>query len=476
MKKTSGLIALILALSLPLFSQNEIEALRYSRNFPTGTGRAASMGGAFGALGGDLTSLGTNPAGIGLYRRSEISFTPNLFINTTASSHYGNESFGNKSNFNLGNGGIVLTFNTGNETGWISSAIGFGYNRVNNFNSRISLEGVNAKSSLLDMYKRQIESNEYNPFGSELAWNTYLVDTFNGTYYTAIPNYGERQSKTIHRSGSVGETVFSFGGNYNNRLYLGGAVGFSRIRFKETSTYKETTDPKDTITMLSSFSQNEDLSTNGSGINFKAGAIFRANDFVRIGGAIHSPTYYDLTDNWNAGIEANFKDTTFKVNSVDGLNDYSIVTPFKAIGSVAFLFGKSGLISLDYEFLDYSMAWLSGLGANTYNYSEENKQIGSKYKSAGNLRVGTEWIIHPFSLRAGVVNYGNPFSKGVGNTAQANSYSAGFGIREDGYFIDFAYVLTTMSENYYLYDPVIVQPTVIDQTSQSFLVTLGVKF
>lgn len=465
-----------IVLSLHTFSQNEIDALRYSQAFPTGTSRFVSMGGAFGALGGDFSSLNVNPAGIGIYRKSEITFTPSIFSNSSTTKHYGSSGYGNKANFNFGNAGIVATFNTGNRDGWISSSIGIGYNRMNNFNSRLSIGGTNNESSLLDVYKKQIEINEYNPFGSELAWNAYLVDSANGEYFTAIPNYREMQNKTINRSGSVGETVFSFGGNYENKLYLGGTVGFTRVRFNETSTYTETTDSKDTLTTLNSFTLNENLSTSGSGINFKMGMIYRINDFVRIGGAVHSPTYYDLSDKWDASLNADFEDTAFNFESVQGLNDYSMVTPFKAVGSLAFLFGKTGLLSFDYEYLDYSLARLSGSGANNYNYSVENSQINDKYSSAGNIRIGTEWKINPFSIRAGYTNYGNPFLTGVGNRASINSYSAGLGIREEGYFIDFAYILTKGSENYYLYDPSLIRATTLDLLSQSFMVTLGVKF
>lgn len=467
--------------SLQSFSQNEIDALRYSQTFPTGTARFTSMGGAFGALGGDFSSLNLNPAGIGVFRKSEISFSPSIFSNSSTTKHYGSSGFGNKTNFNFGNAGIVVTFETGENNGWVSISIGFGYNRMNNFNTRLSIEGINNESSLLDIYKQQIEDvnadyQQMNQFGSALAWDAYLVDTIGGKYFTAIPNYGETQKKTINRSGSIGETFFSFGGNYNNKLYLGGTVGFTRIRFGEISTYSESTDSKDTTTNLNSFFLTENLSTNGSGINFKMGMIYRIHDAVRIGGAIHSPTYYDLSDKWDAKLDANFDDTVFNFQSAQGLNDYSIVTPFKAIGSIAFIFGKSGLLSFDYEFLDYSLARISGSGANNYSYSSENAQINDKYKSAGNIRIGTEWKINPFSLRAGYSNYGNPFSAGVGNKGTVNSFSAGLGIRDEGYFIDFGYVLSKGSENYYLYAPTLVKATNFEFLSQSFMVTLGVKF
>ena len=477
-KIMSAIVLLQFVINQPYsIAQNEIDALRYSQNFPTGSARFTAMGGAFGALGGDFSTLSQNPAGIAIYRKSEITFTPSVFNNSAEAVHYGNSAFGNKSNFNFGNAGIVITFPTGDNSGWVSSNIGFGYNHMNNFNSRVSIDGVNNESSLLDVWKQQIEQNNFDQFGSELAWNAYLIDTTaNGKYFTAYPNYKERQTKNMNRTGGLGETVFSFGGNYENKLYLGGSIGFTRIRFTENSTYTETTNLKDTANKLQYFTFNENLTTSGSGINLKLGLIYRATDFFRIGGAIHTPTYYDLNDKWDSQLDAKFTDTSFSFKSEKGRADYALATPFKAIGSCAFIFGKSGLISLDYEFLDYSLARLSGSGTNNYSFSEENKQIGNKYISAGNIKVGTEWKINPFAIRAGFAHYGNPFASGIGNRGIYNSVSAGFGIREENFFIDFGYVLSKMSEKYYLYNPALIQPTDFDFLAQSFLVTFGVRF
>lgn len=477
-KLRNSIVAGLMLPALLSYSQNEIEALRYSQNFPAGTARYTSMGGAFGALGGDISTLTQNPAGIAIYRKSEITLTPSVFSSNSKSSHYGTTAYGSKTNFNFANIGIVATFDSGGNNGWVSSSIAFGHNRLNNFNSRFTIEGLNNNSSLLDMYRNQVEQNNFSPFGSELAWNAYLVDidTVSGNLFTQNPNYKELQRKTINRSGTLGETFFTFGGNYENKLYLGGTIGFTRARFSETSTYTEVMNAKDTSLILENFSITENLSTSGSGINFKLGMIYRINDFVRLGGAIHSPTYYDFSDKWDAALDVNFKDSVTSYSSPAGINDYSLYTPFKAIGSMAFIFGKSGLLSLDYEFLDYSLARLSGSGANNYSYSAENSNISNNYKSAGNIKIGTEWKLNPFSIRAGYTNYGNPFVDGVGNKARYSSYTAGFGIRDEGYFIDFAYIITQGSENYYLYDPALVQPTGFELVNQSFLLTLGVRF
>ena len=54
-------------------AQNELDALRYSNTGTGGTARSYAMANAFGALGADLSAFHINPAGLGLYRKSEVS-------------------------------------------------------------------------------------------------------------------------------------------------------------------------------------------------------------------------------------------------------------------------------------------------------------------------------------------------------------------------------------------------------------------
>jgi hypothetical protein len=134
-----------------IFAQNEIDALRYSQYFPSGTARSIGMGGAIGAVGGDFTGLSINPAGIGLYRQSELSFSPNLSWTNSSSDFLGNSFEDVKYNFNFGNLGMVFNNNMG-ESGWVSTSFGIGYNRLNSFNKTVYMSGVNNNSSLLDNF------------------------------------------------------------------------------------------------------------------------------------------------------------------------------------------------------------------------------------------------------------------------------------------------------------------------------------
>jgi len=480
MKKIFQLAIGVVFLSNLAVAQNEVDALRYSQlNFSGGTARSSAMGGAFGALGGDFSTLSINPAGIGVYRRNEFTCTPSFFNQRTTSNYTGNMLDDYKSNLNFSNVGIVLAYYDENaKNDWKGIVFGFGYNRLNNFNNQIVMEGKNNNSSLLDIYLADAKAQggdvqNFDQFGTKLAWDTYLLDTLpGGSLYHVLPQHGEIQSKSVTTSGSTGETVFSLGGNYSDKLYMGATLGMPHIRYNEESTYQEKVDSNG-VNGFKSYSLNQNLTTTGVGFNMKFGMIYKPVDWVRIGGAVHSPSYYNMHDSWSSSMTSHFTTQTYDETSPTGTFDYSLTTPMRAIGSLGFVIKKIGLIDADYEFVDYSAARLH---SSQYDFLNENTAIRNKYTQANNFRIGTEWRFNPMSIRAGVAYYGTPYKKEVGNDGSRISYSAGFGFRDANFFMDFAYVYTMTTENYYFYDPTLTSPSVNDSRSSSVLMTFGFKF
>jgi len=349
--------------------------------------------------------------------------------------------------------------------------------------------GVNANSSMLDYYVGQINGTNpsgvfnTNPFGAGLAWNAYLLnskDSIDTTNYVAISSGGVQQQKNIVQTGGSSELDITFSGNYDNKLYIGGTLGFPYINFTEESTYSET-DIKDSIPGFQSFNLQESLHTSGSGFNFKFGIIYRASDWLRLGGAFHSPTFYDLSEEYSSVLNASFDSVpaespssalSYSSYSPLGAFDYRLYTPWRLIGSLALIVGKKGLISGDYEIIDYSSARLR---SEFYSYNSQNEAIDQKYTHTSNLRIGTEWRFMPFSVRGGYAIYGSPFKDGI-NNGLTSSYSLGFGIRERKFFLDFAYVYTKTSEDYYLYSGALTEASSNTIERHKFQSTLGFKF
>jgi len=490
----TSLIAVLLGLlaNTTLFAQNEVDALRYSQSTFGGTARFMGMAGAFGALGGDLSVASYNPAGLAVYRGSEFSFSPTLFWQQTNSKYYGSASRDFKVNPNFTNIGLVLTELAANsdENEWVGMQLTFTFNRINNFNNRTYIEGINNESSLTDHYLGEIQglnSSEISgtyPFGPGLAWNAYLinpVDTFDSTsYISMIRNGGINQSKSITRSGGINELSVSLSANYNNRLYIGGSLGFPLVNYTEESTYREN-DNEDTIAYFSSFKLNERVNTSGTGFNFKFGVIFRATDWLRLGGSVHTPTLFKLSDDYSASLYANYDsvpewsgtgEINYEANSPQGNFNYRIITPLKLTGSLAIIVGKKGLVSADYEFIDYSMARISSSG---YTFTFQNTAIQQTYAPTGNLRMGTEWRILPFSIRGGYALYGSPFKGGLSEGART-SYTLGLGFRQQKFFLDLAYAFTQTTEKYYLYSADLVDASTHEMNSHQITTTMGFRF
>lgn len=463
------------------FAQNEIDALRYSRLNYGGTARSSAMSGAFGALGGDFSALSLNPAGIGIYRKSEFAFTPGFFSQKTTSNFTGNMLSDYKYNVNFSNAGIVLAYyEPETKKAWKGIMFGFGYNRLNNFNQRISMTGKNSQNSLLDIYLSDAvnsggDLDKMDAFGTQLALATSAIwlDSASGNYYHHMEGtYGEEQSKQVTTSGSMGETIFTLGGNYDDKLYMGFTAGIPHIRYHEESNYQELADTN-ALNGFKSFELNEELRTTGVGFNIKFGMIYKPNDWMRIGGAFHSPSYFSMQDDWSSDMTTYFTGDNYSSKSPIGQFDYTLVTPMRAIGSLAFVIGKMGLVGIDYEFVDYPSASLS---SSKYKYLSENKAIRAKYMEGNNIRFGTEWRLQPMSIRAGAAYHSSPYKSGTAANSYRMDYSAGLGFRDENFFLDFAYVLSMASEDYYFYDASMIGPSGNDAQSSNVVMTLGFKF
>ena len=481
------IIVLLISLFPALFAQTSTDALRYSRIFYQGTARYQGLGGAFGALGADFSAVQTNPAGLGLYNMSEFTFSPSMTMSNSFSDFYGETNRDNKFNVGMGDIGLVFNIKPGGKSGsgFRSINFAFGMNRQNNFNSRTFTEGVNNTSSLLTSYVNFLNDhpgitgqmiNDQYPFDIGLAYNDYLIyyDSVHSRYVNDAYKGGVLQSKSVSTSGSINEYDFAFGANYNDRLYFGATIGIPVIRYFETSRYEEIKqDPS--IPYFRSMTYDQKLETHGTGVNLKIGLIYRPANWVRIGAAIHTPTYFgNMRDYWSSSMTSVFDSVwgTNSQSSPDGYFQYEMTTPFRAIGSVAFIIGKYGLISGEYEYADYSQA--SFYSSDT-TFSDVNKDIRNKYKAPLNLRFGTEWCLGEFRVRGGFGYYGSPYQSGI-NTGVEYTGSLGFGYRGKHVFVDLAYQWSQMKSDYYLYDPTLVKPSNNTLTNNTVTATLGFRF
>jgi len=486
MKKISFILLSLLYIPF-LFAQNPEDALRFSRVFYSGTARFNSLSGAFGAVGADFSTLATNPAGIGLYRASEMTFTLAPTIAYSSSTYNMESATDNKVNLGLGNFGVVFNINPykqGNSGILKSINIGFGFNRQNDFNNRIAISGVNTSNSMMLSYANTLNAahtppkyvNDDYPFDIGLAYNTNLVfyDSATDKYYCDALYGGVIQNKFINTYGSMNELDFSVGANLADQFFIGLTFGVPTINYYENSVYSETR-TADTIPNFISMKYWYDLHTRGTGINIKFGLIYKPVDWFRIGASIHTPTWYpSMRDLWSSSMESSFTNTDWNAVKYSPLGsyDYRLTTPFRAMGSIAFIIGQYGLISADYEYVDYSQASFN----STYdNYQTVNNQISTDYKSSANIRVGTEWRLADFRVRGGAGYFSSPYTD-KSKKGERIQVSGGVGYRGKHFFADVTYVWMKMKQQYYLYDPSLVNPAFISNYTNTVSTTVGFRF
>jgi hypothetical protein len=481
------IIILLISSATTLFSQTSLDALRYSRIFENGSARSQGLGGAMGAVGGDFSCITTNPAGLGLYSSSEFTISPALQIAHSNSSFNSETNTDNKVNVAMGNLGLVFHLNGSDKTtsGFKGFNVAFGMNRESDFNNKVFIEGTNNKNSILTGYVNTLNNtpggmtpqmiNDNYPFDIALAYNSnliYLADSANKKYANDAPNGGVIQSKSVTTGGSINEFDIAFGTNYNDRLYIGATIGMPVIRYWENTQYREVRNDT-AIHYFRSMTFNQQLETHGTGINLKVGIIYRPANWVRIGVAIHTPTYYgNMRDNWSSDMTGELTFGTTTAYSPLGAFDYQLVTPFRAIGSVAFIIGNFGLISGEYEYVNYSQSYFSSSEAS---YSDVNTQIKNQYKAPLNIRFGTEWRIKNFRVRGGFGYYGTPYQSGP-STAEMYVASVGWGYRVRHFFFDMAYQWTQTKEDYYFYDPTVTNPSLNTYTASRVTTTFGFRF
>ena len=232
------------------FAQYEVDALRFSQNQPSGTARTLGIGGANSAVGADLSSLVTNPAGLGLYQRSEFSFTPGLGLGSTESKAFGTTTTDSRNSLHVASLGAAFVNRRPDSDGseWRNGTFAMGLNRINDYNQRFRYRGTPALNqdilqrladpinSVGDVVAQDNSQSYYSLDG--LAYGAFLTDRFTNRQgqdslglSTPFTTTGAlQQDETVLTTGSQTQFDFGYGASYRDRLYLGGAIGIVSTR------------------------------------------------------------------------------------------------------------------------------------------------------------------------------------------------------------------------------------------------------
>lgn len=514
MKKYIFAIAVILNCSF-LFAQTEFDASKLIQSDINGTARYMGMAGAFGALGGDASAIKDNPAGLGIYRTSEITGTVNLLLqnsnsvwnNTTANDNLNKIGF---NNFSYVKATPTFRSQSSND-GLLSSNWSFSYNRLKNFNRNSTIKNSSSASSITDYmayFTGNIPSadlttanNPYDntnvPWISELAYQGYLINesvTGNVSTWSSLLNSGEMVTPTytLQETGFIDEYSIGWSGNFSNMFFLGATANLQSINYNARSIYSETFGGGGGMTL------DNNVTTSGAGFNLNVGAIVKPIDILRLGVSVHTPTVYALTDNNYANLDYYLNSTTNgNLTTPTGYSSYKLSTPWKFNASAALVVGQRGLISAEYDYSMDCTARFSDQNGNQQSFADENAGMEAMLSDVRTIKIGGEYkLTENFSLRAG---YANTSAATVNNKAdklmrfnttrtdteyfqnnRTDYLTAGFGYREASWFIDFAYMNKILDETFYPYNSnnlgIAVNSANVKTTNNNLVVTLGLKF
>lgn len=450
-----------------LQGQYVTDAFTYSLAFPSITARSMSMGNAFTSLGGDFSSAYLNPAGLGIYRGSELVVSPGMnYAGTTAT--YFDQSNDDYSLKPFGNLGYVGTYLSGRETGFVSATYAVGYSRLNNLGNKAYIKGINPDNSLTDYFMSYADGTDpefLNSFYERLAFDAYLIDTIPGEnflYQTPVM-LPTAQRKTMDVKGGKGEWNFSMGMNFSNVFYTGFGIGFQRINTDRSLVHSEFDDYNQND--FKSFSFNEDLDVNGTGVSLRMGLLVRVLEVVRIGGSIHLPTFYRISESYYNTMHSEFdnppdgvnyefdvKPTDQDANLLDkGQFEYKLNTPLRLMGGLSIQLGSAGIVSADVEYIDYSGMRLRDID-DTYDFTESNRDFESIYRPVANIKAGGEIRVGNFAFRAGGGYYPSPFTAAqLNSSASYGELTGGFGYRDRNIFFDLGFSGIIHNEKYIVY-------------------------
>ena len=451
-------IAFVLLIPVAMFAQGVDDASLYTQTFYQGTAKALGMGNAMGAVGGDMTAVCINPAGMGIYRSSEITASLNLLDNYSTSTYYGDKKDGNIFRFSIPNLGFVFAKERSNYKALRYTQFGFGLTRTNDFNMRTNALGINPSSSLVDNYLARMngysvdELQDVFPYDIYPAWKTYLIDLYEdqeGPYYgSPVPQGNIWQGQECDFKGRSESWTFAGSANFFDKLFIGISVDLAHTKRFGTKVFSESR-VEGTETDFNQWSFTEDLSSTGWGGNAKVGFIYHATPWFRFGAAFHSPTLYAFSEKWQTTTETEINWVTNKSLSPESNYEYTFISPLKCVGSLAFVVGQQGMISLDVEYLNYGAARFR---ASDFDYSPTNESIKESLGHTANFRLGTEWYLGGTYLRFGTAYYGSPFGLGqAGGSVKKASCGISVPVSATTTF-DFAYELSHGKTFNTLYD------------------------
>lgn len=476
------ILSLLGIISTAIHAQDINDVLRYSQTDMNGTARFRAMGGAFTALGGDLSAITINPASSAIFINNQAGFTLSSQNIKNSSEYFGTKGERKETAFDLNQAGMVFVFyNDDEESDWKKFSLGLNYDNMSSFAGNSFVRGVNPHYSIGDFFLSQaggIEFNDLTSYNGEqkyfingdgrrylnavLGYETYILEPMNDSpenadYYSNLPIGSYNQASYTTQTGYNGKMAFNFAAQYTDKFHFGMNLNAHFVNYERSNAFFENNDNPvfpDGETTREIWYQN-DLYTYGSGFSLQLGAIAKITDEFRLGLTYESPTWYRLKDDLVVHTSTQNVDSSENSLPQSSLTieaffpEYKIQTPAKYTFGGAYVFGRKGLISVDYSIKDYTTAKLKPTDASAFR--TENILIADVLDVANEIRIGAETKIKNWSLRGGYNYEQSPYRNGktIGDLQQ---YSLGFGYNFGATKLDMAYSNSQREYNQGLFD------------------------
>ncbi|NRR91743.1 outer membrane protein transport protein [Winogradskyella undariae] len=487
-----------------IIAQDITDAVRYSMDEIQGTARFRAMGGAFGALGGDMSSININPASSAVFNNSQASVSLGLFNSKENIGYFDGSNSSSNSNVDLNQLGAAFIFkNTNPNSGWKKFSLSFAYDRSADYDNDWVASGTNPNQTIGDYFLNNAQglrldeisafpgesySQAYSEIGSFygqrnqqafLGYEGYIInpidDADENTSYVSNINGGDYNQRYAYASrGYNGKLAFNIATSYNDKIYLGLNLNSHFINYDRTTFLNES----NSGSSISQVNFENNLSTTGSGFSFQLGGIAKITEQLRVGLSYNSPTWYRISDETSQYLATTRSEGGSDINQVVNPNiiniyeEYKLQTPSKITGSLAYVFGKTGLLSFDYSLKDYSNTKFKPTSDAVF--SSINNTISNTLDTAASYRLGGEYRYKQVSFRGGYRIEESPY-KDDGFYGDLKGYSLGLGYDFGNLNLDLAFSQSERDYNYQLYSTGLTDAAQIESKYSDFILTLGFR-
>lgn len=504
------ILVFVIMLSLPFAHGQDItDALRYSQGEIKGSARFRAMGGAFGALGGDLSAVNINPAGSAIFNRSSASISLKNYNQNNDTNFFNSINEESNSKVNLNQGGAAFVFNSRKENSrWKKFAFSIAYDTSKNYNNSWIANGTNTKNSIADYFLVNAQglelgqiarfddetfSEAYSEIGNAngfqyqqafLGYESFIIEAFedddtNTDYFSNIAPGDYDQIKQHTSSGNNGKMAFNLGAQYSDKLYFGLNLNSHFLNYNRSTFFTETNNNVGSIVNRVEF--NNRLSTIGNGFSLQLGTIYKITKKFRTGLSYASPTWFSIEEENAQSIQTAWIDTndndsinirTINPEIVNVFPAYRLQTPSKLTGSLAYIFGSQGLLSFDYSIKDYSNTKFKPT-SDSY-FAAQNTLISNTLTMASTYRIGGEYKIKRVSLRGGYRFEESPYKDKIA-IGDLSGYSLGLGYSFGNTTLDFAYDGSQQASANQLFNAGLTDTINFENTAHNFTLTLAFK-